>query len=128
MIFGARRASEGKKESHIENSERRPHIKAAARDATVVSIVRGACMSCNFPGRQQLVEGGAREPHAVRATRSRFIFKGVVPQSTMLDLNFHEQGPPLPPGEPTALNKERVGQCDEVLRHGARIVRGRHSW
>jgi len=35
----------------------RPHIKAAARDATAVSIGRGGRRFCNFVGRQQLVEG-----------------------------------------------------------------------
>ena len=53
--------------------------------------------------------------------------EGVVPQSTMLDLESHEQGPPVPPGEPTALNKERAGQCDEVLRHGLDSARIRGS-
>ena len=28
----------------------------------------------------------------------------------MLDLNFHEQGPPVPPGEPRSWNK--VGEID----------------
>ncbi len=36
---------------------RRPHIKAAARDATAVSIVRDRRRFSNFDGRQQLVEG-----------------------------------------------------------------------
>ena len=34
----------------------------------------------------------------------------------------------MPPGEPTVLNKERAGQCDDVLRHGTRLARGRSSW
>ncbi len=40
-----------------ENSEKRPHIKAAAGDANVVSTVRGGSRFCNFDGRQQLAEG-----------------------------------------------------------------------
>ncbi len=34
-----------------------PHIKAAARDAIGVSIIRGGRKLCNFDGRQRLVEG-----------------------------------------------------------------------
>jgi hypothetical protein len=37
--------------------KKRPHIKAAARDAIGVSTVRGGRRSCNFGGRQQLAEG-----------------------------------------------------------------------
>ena len=41
----------------IEKRAKRPHIKAAARDATGVSTVRGGRRSCDFAVRQQLVEG-----------------------------------------------------------------------
>ena len=39
-----------------------------------------------------------------------------------------EREPPGPPGEPTALNKERVGQSTEARRRRIRTVRGRSSW
>ena len=39
-----------------------------------------------------------------------------------------EREPPVPPGEPTALNKERVGQSTEAPRRRTRTVRGRSSW
>ncbi len=55
--FRSPKGSRGETEDQIENSEKRPHIKAASRDASVVSIVRGGRMFCNFAGRQQLVEG-----------------------------------------------------------------------
>ena len=38
-----------------------------------------------------------------------------------------EREPPVPPGEPTVLNKERAGKSTEVLRRRARTVRGRPS-
>ena len=39
-----------------------------------------------------------------------------------------EREPPVPPGEPTALNQERAGQCTEALRRRIKTVRGRSSW
>ncbi len=44
------------KGSGRKNSEKRPHIKAAARGATVVSIVRGWRRFRNSAGRQQVVD------------------------------------------------------------------------
>lgn len=44
------------------------------------------------------------------------------------DLRSDEREPPVPPGKPTALNKERVGQCDEALRRGIEAARGRSPW
>ena len=39
-----------------------------------------------------------------------------------------EREPPVPPGEPTALNQERAGQCTEAPRRRIKTVRGRSSW
>ncbi len=39
-----------------------------------------------------------------------------------------EWGPPVPPGEPTALNKERVGHSTEAPRRRTGTVRERSSW
>jgi hypothetical protein len=39
-----------------------------------------------------------------------------------------EREPPEPPGEPTTLNKERVGQSTEALRRRTGTVRERSSW
>ncbi len=51
-----------------ERTYKRPHIKAAARDANVVTTVYERRRFCSLAGCQQLVEVGAREPHAVRPT------------------------------------------------------------
>jgi hypothetical protein len=40
----------------MKKRTKRPHIKAAARDATGVSTVRGGRRFCNFVGCQQPVE------------------------------------------------------------------------
>ncbi len=39
-----------------------------------------------------------------------------------------EREPPVPPGEPTVLNKERAGKSTEAPRRRAGTVRGRPSW
>ena len=44
------------------------------------------------------------------------------------DLNVNEREPSVPPDEPTALNKERAGQCDEALRRGNDLVRDLSPW
>ena len=41
----------------MKETSKRPHIKAAARDATGVSTVRGGRRFCAFAGCQQLAEG-----------------------------------------------------------------------
>ncbi len=40
----------------MKKGTKRPHIKAAARDAAAVSIVRSGRKFCNFAEYQQLVE------------------------------------------------------------------------
>ena len=44
------------------------------------------------------------------------------------ELTSHEREPPIPLGEPTALNKERVGQSTEARQRRTGTVRGRSSW
>jgi len=41
----------------ITRRHEEPQNKAAARDATIVSIVRSGRTFCNFAGRQQLAQG-----------------------------------------------------------------------
>lgn len=45
-----------------------------------------------------------------------FISIGVVPLSIMCDLKYHEQRPPVPPGDPTVLNKELAGNVTKCFR------------
>ena len=45
-----------------------------------------------------------------------------------MGLMCYEREPPVPPGEPTVLNKERAGKSTEAPRRRARTVRGRPSW
>ena len=44
------------------------------------------------------------------------------------ELMSHEREPPIPLGEPTALNKERAGQSTEARQRRAGTVRCRSSW
>ena len=83
------------------------HNNRLNADATVPAVNLLAVASRRrWPS--QLHQGGAGEPQSVRAIRSYLYTKGIVRQSIMLHLSFHAQGPLVPPGAPTAQNKERA--------------------
>ena len=52
----------------------------------------------------------------------------ILRSSTRKGLTCCEREPPVPPGEPTVLNKERAGKSTEAQMCRTRTVRGRSSW
>ena len=57
------------------------------------------------------------------------MYHDLISRSTAFsELTYHEREPPMPLGEPTALNKERVGKSTEARQRRTGTVRGRSSW
>ena len=48
--------------------------------------------------------------------------------TALMGLTCREREPPVPPGDPTVLNKERAGKSTEARKRWTKTVRGWSSW